>query len=1004
MGAARPECLPVFVLVLILGLGEWGEGCWEQEKLGLLQLKPFFNLQPDLLNIYYQYALYDWVEEEGKESSDCCKWERVECDATTGRVIGLSLANRLVEDTFLIHKTDIETRQWYLNASLFLPFEELKSLSLSGNQIAGCLDNEGFEKLALKLKKLKFLDLSFNNFDDRSILSSLVEFSSLKSLNLSYNQLSEPNHTNVGLGGLSMRLSPIEIIDLQGNQLNENILVSLSEISSIKYLDLSSNYITAESIQSASFKGLSRLRSLETLNLSNNNLNNSILSHLGDLSSLKTLALQNCGLNGTIYIQDICQLRFLEKLVIKQNILRGVLPVCISNLTSLKYLDISSNQISGNLAKSPLQSLTSIEYIDLSNNQFQIPSSLKSFFNHSKLKYFHGDNNDIYAETELHSLTPRFQLKAISLSCCGDVGPLPEFLFHQHELQSVDLSNINLTGEFPSWLLGNNTELERLFLINNSFSGNFRLPFHSPMKLLELDISKNFFDGRIPVEIGTCLPGLRFLNISINSLDDSIPTSIGDMKLLQRLDLSDNNLSGVIPEKLAMGCSSLEFLELSNNRLQGQIFSTNFKLEKLNELYLAGNNLTGSIPNSLSNCLSLSKIDIGYNHLSGRIPRWMGNLSNLQIITMPNNHIEGPIPMEFCQLNIKVLDFSMNNISGTLPSCFSPSFINHVHLSKNRLQGSIPNGICKSTYLVTLDLSDNQLTGNIPNCIGNLSTLSYVVLKHNRLEGEIPNQFCLLDSLCFIDLSHNNFFGRIPNCLNVTGDLVYASMPFRLNTYIKTDGSIELTTKNRSDSYQGRILIYVSGIDLSSNKLTGEIPHEMGNFHKIIMMNLSHNSLTGSIPQSLSNLKEIESLDLSYNNLSGSIPFQFVKLYSLAYFNMSYNNLSGRPPPRTAQFASNFDENSYWGNPFLCGEPLSKNCSTPPNLPVKNGEDVGLMDMESFYVTFIISYIMVLLSIATVLRINPRWRQAWFYLIERGINSCFYFLVDNILSRPLHLW
>ncbi|XVE71616.1 hypothetical protein DITRI_Ditri10aG0165400 [Diplodiscus trichospermus] len=889
----------------------------------------------------------------------------------------------------------------------------LKELDLSHNEIKSLGSFHDKNERRSGLINLEVLALTFNILNN-SILSSLGPFSKcLKHLNVNDDWCGLKGSINVKDARNLKNLKGYYAIPVSNRVLLQQ---SLNLFPSLKTLHFVSETDTSSFNASVALtEELRNFTNLEEFMVENILLPINFIQDVGELTSLRVLSLSSYTSGGSLPIQDICQLTLLKKLDIRQNILRGVLPDCFSNLKSLTYLDLSSNQISGNLA--PLQNLTSIEYIDLSNNQFQIPISLKPFFNHSKLKYFHGDNNHIHVETELHSLTPRFQLKAISLSCCGDAGPLPEFLFHQHELQSVDLSNINLTGEFPSWLLVNNAKLETLFLINNSLSGNFRLPFHSPVKLLELDVSNNFIDGHIPVEIGLCLPSLRLLNISINSLDGSIPTSVGDMKLLRRLDLSRNRLSGIIPETLAMGCTSLEFLVLSNNRLQGQIFSANFNLTKLNGLYLAGNNFTGSIPNRLSNCTLLSKIDLGYNHLSGRIPSTIANISYLQIFTIPNNHIEGPIPMEFCQqYHIGVLDLSMNNISGTLASCFGSEWNNHVHLSKNRLYGPIPRSICNSTRLVTLDLSDNQLTGNIPDCIGKLSELRFLVLKHNNLEGKIPNQFCRLDKLSLIDLSHNNLYGRIPNCLNVTAyegettsDVKYELTispyfpPAMAMVWYETDGSIDLTTKNRSYSYKGRILRYLSGLDLSSNKLTGEVPHEMGNFHNIVMLNLSHNSLSGSIPMSLSKLKEIESLDLSYNNLSGSIPFQFVELYSLAYFNVSYNNLSGRPPPRIAQFATDFDENSYWGNPLLCGEPLLKNCSTPPNPPVENGEDVGLIDMKFFYVTFFVSYIMVLLTIVTVLYINPHWRQAWFYLIEGGINSCLFF-VDNILPKQLRLW
>ncbi|KAK8679195.1 hypothetical protein V6N13_144659 [Hibiscus sabdariffa] len=45
--------------------------------------------------------------------------------------------------------------------------------------------------------------------------------------------------------------------------------------------------------------------------------------------------------------------------------------------------------------------------------------------------------------------------------------------------------------------------------------------------------------------------------------------------------------------------------------------------------------------------------------------------------------------------------------------------------------------------------------------------------------------------------------------------------------------------------------------------------------------------------------------------------------------------------------------NRYVGNPFLCGKPLPKNCSTsgPSSLP-KRSTDKGLIDMTAFYASF----------------------------------------------------
>jgi hypothetical protein len=99
---------------------------------------------------------------------------------------------------------------------------------------------------------------------------------------------------------------------------------------------------------------------------------------------------------------------------------------------------------------------------------------------------------------------------------------------------------------------------------------------------------------------------------------------------------------------------------------------------------------------------------------------------------------------------------------------------------------------------------------------------------------------------------------------------------------------------------------------------------------------------------------------------------------------------------------SPFNESSYKGNPLLCGPSFPKSCTevVPPSpLPrtqTDEKEDNGFIEIEAFYVIFLVSYIMVLLVIVAVLYINPRWRRAWLYFIGERINKCYYFLVDNL--------
>ncbi|CAE6071380.1 unnamed protein product [Arabidopsis arenosa] len=111
-------------------------------------------------------------------------------------------------------------------------------------------------------------------------------------------------------------------------------------------------------------------------------------------------------------------------------------------------------------------------------------------------------------------------------------------------------------------------------------------------------------------------------------------------------------------------------------------------------------------------------------------------------------------------------------------------------------------------------------------------------------------------------------------------------------------------------------------LDLSSNRLSGNIPKELCNWLPfLVSLDLSNNDLNGEIPPDLAKCSFVNSLVLSDNRLSGQIPVQFSALGRLGRFSVANNDLSGRIP---VFFSSpSYSSDDFKGNKGLCGRPLS---------------------------------------------------------------------------------
>ncbi|KAI3883121.1 hypothetical protein MKX03_012521 [Papaver bracteatum] len=485
--------------------------------------------------------------------------------------------------------------------------------------------------------------------------------------------------------------SPLETLDLSINKLEGGISPIL-ELSRLKILTLSSNNFSGTVRLDMLFNKLSNLSSLD---LSSNSLtiitvgiNSSVIPQLG------TLKLRS-------YLSD--------------NQIHGKIPNWFWRMGNLTNLNLSHNFLEDPHRHFPDNSFQFINLLDLHSNKLQgknlILPPYATVLDYSK-------NNLTSVPTNIGS----YFTFAISFSVSSNQlnGEIPRSICkaRYNNLQVLDLSHNNLSGDIPPCLLSN-LSLRVLNLRGNNLNGTIPETFSETCSLKTFDLNRNRFGGQIARSLANCI-GLEVLDLGNNQLNGEFPSWLGSMSELRVLVLRSNNFHGPLGNPGAQEFSSLQIIDISFNSFTGS--------------------LSGEYFSSWAGMMINEEEDqSNQNHV----------IQRFRVLQITQLYYQDVVTV-----TSKGLDMQLVKIL-TVFKC--------IDFSNNRFEGEIPESIANLTALYMLNFSSNALKGSIPEAFGNLKHLESLDLSQNKLTGEIPFQLAGLSFLSVLNLSFNKLVGKIPS-------------------------------------------------------------------------------------------------------------------------------------------------------------------------------------------------------------------------------------------------
>ncbi|KAK4720947.1 hypothetical protein R3W88_011180 [Solanum pinnatisectum] len=201
--------------------------------------------------------------------------------------------------------------------------------------------------------------------------------------------------------------------------------------------------------------------------------------------------------------------------------------------------------------------------------------------------------------------------------------------------------------------------------------------------------------------------------------------------------------------------------------------------------------------------------------------------------------------------------------------------------------------------VIAVTLPNLQLQGTISPSLANLSFLREVNLENNLFHGGIPYGLGHLPSFIPTSLFQHRRVQVIQLSFNKLGGEMWKGPWYVLELKVLNPTNNRLTgITPPSIGNATKLMIF----DLSGNRIHGNIPMEIGNLSQLTELYLYNNQLTGFIPATLFNISSLLGLSLGLNRLSSPLLLDEGNIASnLQFISISRNQISGCIPSNICQ-------------------------------------------------------------------------------------------------------